>query len=185
MHGLFTKKIHLPPLLWKLHGRSACVTDLLMTYSFAILVGIVNLYFSRDLPVWASVIILALSLDIGGGVISNLTRGTIDYYRQSNHSPYAFIWVHLIQAALLAWVYQELMDQIMMLSLIIMTLSSELIRVSGTERQKPLSTFLFGLVLLATLVLEMSALPVRLLLILLAFKLIMGFAGHSKSLHKE
>ena len=184
MKGYLSKNIAIPPVLWKLHGRSAYLTDLLMTYSFAILVGIVNLYFSSDLPLWAKMIIIALSLDIGGGVVSNLTKGTIEYYRHSRLSPYSFIWFHLIQAAALSWVYPEWMDQIMLLNIITMTLSSEVVRLSGTSIQKPLSAFSFGLVFLGVLVLESSAIPARLLVVLLAFKLIVGFARQYNTVQK-
>jgi hypothetical protein len=171
-------KVKIPAVLWKLHGRQAYRTDLVLTYLAALLVMIFCTVFIPAPPGWRMIVLVIISLDVGGGVISNFTQGTIDYYRESDLSPHAFIWLHLIQGMALALVYWQALWGILAVVGLTLTFASIVVSLRDTPFRP--STGLFAMVLLLLAVVALPALPVPglVLLILLGLKLIVGFAGH-------
>ncbi|WP_157488259.1 hypothetical protein [Dyadobacter crusticola] len=175
------KEVSIPPALWKLHGKKAYQTELILTYLLAILVMLFNLAFSRSLPVWKIVILAVLSIDIGGGVVSNFTKSTIRYYREHHLSPHAFVWSHLLQSALLLGIFLEFRSEIVILSFCAMLFSSVTVIVYNTHFQKQISVLLFTLVVLVMRYYTKIPNSLYVLLMLMAFKLIVGFAAHWKN----
>lgn len=174
------KIVPIPKSLWKLHGKSTYQLDLVLTYTLAFILLIFNVAFSLSLPFWKIILIGILSVDIGGGVVSNFTKGTINYYREDKLSPHFFVWFHTLQAVALTIVYWESNWAVVAISLLAMLFSSFTVTLWQSKFQTQVSVFLF-----AILVLVMSALgempkQLYLLLFFMSFKLMVGFAGHWK-----
>ncbi|MFT2010500.1 hypothetical protein ACMA1I_17630 [Pontibacter sp. 13R65] len=177
--------ISIPKPLWKLHGRKAYLIDLLLTYFMAVLVAVVNVVLSASMPAWQVVLLVVLSLDIGGGAVSNFTSGTIEFYKKSDLSPYTFIWLHLLQAGLLLCIYWSVKSQIILLAFLILVLSSLVIRVREVSYKRQLSIFLFAVFVLIMFSLSDLPKPPCILLVLMGLKLIVGFSGHWKGSRKQ
>jgi len=78
----FDKKVAIPSYLHELHGKQASVFDLLVNYTTAIIATIIILYLAKDLSLepYKLIILGVLALDLAGGVFSNFTEGTNNYY---------------------------------------------------------------------------------------------------------
>ncbi|MBF8964083.1 hypothetical protein I0P70_12575 [Pontibacter sp. FD36] len=121
---------------------------------------------------------MVLSLDIGGGVVSNFTGGTVAYYRAEARSPHAFVWVHGLQGAVLAWIYGEWWGEVAVLAALAMGFASLVIRLQRTGFRRQLGVLLFTLLSLAAVAVPGLPRLGLLLLLLLGLKLILGFAGN-------
>lgn len=93
--------IKVPKVLHEIHGEESTIAALAGTYAAGILLGLIVIALTRDLEQTASrVVLFLMALDIGGGAVSNLTRGTSDYYEKRHGLRWMFILVHLGYAAL-------------------------------------------------------------------------------------
>lgn len=176
-----TKEINIPPAFWKLHGKKAKAIDLILTYLLAVLVMLYNLVEAESFPVWKFILIAILSLDICGGVVSNFTDSTIAYYRNEGSSPHAFIWFHLLQSALLVCMFWEFRLEVIVVSIFAMLCSSVTIGLHSSHIQKQASVFFFALLFLLMQVFAKIPTTLYVLLGLLTFKMLLGFAAHWKS----
>lgn len=172
------KTINIPKSLWKLHGKEAYKSDLILTYLLAIIVMIFNMLNIKDLALWEIIVVAVLSVDIGGGVISNFTKGTINYYRKSGLSPHLFIWFHALQTLALMFVYNAFYIPAAAIMAVAMTGASIAVIFRKTEFQLQISVFFFALVVLLTSFYPELPIPLKTLLLLMSFKLMVGFAGH-------
>lgn len=172
------KTINIPKSLWKLHGKEAYKSDLILTYLLAIIVMIFNMLNIKDLALWEIIIVAVLSVDIGGGVISNFTKGTINYYRESDLSPHLFVWFHALQTLALMFVYNAFYIPAAVIMAVAMTGASIAVIFRKTDFQLQISVFFFALVVLLSSFYPELPIPLNTLLLLMSFKLIVGFAGH-------
>lgn len=170
--------VNIPKPLWKLHGKQTYKQDLVMTYLIAVIVMLVNLRASNELVLWKVIVVAILSMDIGGGVVSNFTRGTINYYRESKLSPYLFIWFHLLQAFALAVIYQVSSFPISLTMITAMIGASVAIAFHKTAMQRQISVFFFALVVLMLSLFSEVPIPAKTLTVLMSFKLLPGFSAH-------
>lgn len=170
--------VNIPKPLWKLHGKQTYKQDLVMTYLIAVIVMLVNLRASNELVLWKVIVVAILSIDIGGGVVSNFTRGTINYYRESKLSPYLFVWFHLLQAFALACIYQVSFFPISLTMIIAMIGASVAIAFHKTAMQRQISVFFFALVVLMLSLFPEVPIPAKTLTVLMSFKLLAGFSAH-------
>lgn len=176
------KTVNIPKLLWKLHGKNAFIIDLILTYSLGIILLIFNILNTQKLEFWEAIIIGFLSIDIGGGVISNFTRGTIKYYKESNISPHFFIWFHTLQTVGLIIIYNELFISVALLMGVAMVGSSITIASGNTNFQKQTSVFFFALVIILMSSYSELPIPLKTLTVLMSFKIIVGFAAHYRKI---
>lgn len=172
------KLVNIPKPLWKLHGKQTYKQDLIMTYLIAMVVMLVNLKTGSDLALWKVIVVAVLSIDIGGGVVSNFTRGTINYYQEAEHSPYLFVWLHLLQTLALAIIYDGFYFPILLTLVTTMTGASVAIAFHKTVLQRQISVFFFALVVLLLGFFPEIPIPARTLILLMSFKLLVGFSGH-------
>lgn len=151
-----------------------------MTYTSGLLLLLFVVLTSEAVPVWKTVVIAALAIDIGGGVVSNFTKATINYYRESTISPYAFLWLHSLQAAVLAGIFWEHRTVISVVAFLMLASSSIVITVSGTQFRRQTGAFVFALWAMA-LSFSLLPLPPFVLLLLLGLKLMLGYASNWKN----
>jgi hypothetical protein len=96
------RKVKIPRYLLELHGESPDIFTLAATYVASVISGILVVVFTKNLglPVWKSILLFLLYADIAGGVISNFSSSTKDYYRTNKRLRLPFILTHLIHPAL-------------------------------------------------------------------------------------
>ena len=169
-------KIRVHPVLWKLHGKQAYLKDLVLTYLAAVAVAVFNLVNADEQSAGWMILLIVLSLDVGGGVISNFPRGTIDYYRGRGLSPHAFIWLHLIQCLVLAGLFQGVFWPILLVSGLTLTSASVVISLHATPYRPQISHFVFVILLLAVQAMPGMPVPAVVLLLLMCLKLVVAFA---------
>jgi hypothetical protein len=170
--------VSIPKSLWKLHGKQAYKSDLILTYLLAIIVMLFILLNIKELALWEIIVIAVLSVDIGGGVISNFTKSTIHYYKEAGLSPHLFIWFHTMQTLALAIIYNEFYLPVAIVMGVAMAGASIAVASGNIVSQLPISIFLFAVVVLLANVYSELPIPLNTLIVLMAFKLMVGFAGN-------
>jgi hypothetical protein len=101
------REVELPRLLHELHGERTTVLNILLVYSTGILVAgifVIGLP-PAGLPLWKLLLSGFLALDIGGGVVANLSASTNLYYRERKGLRIPFILIHAIHPALFALLF--------------------------------------------------------------------------------
>ena len=95
------KIIRVPKYLYELHGENPDLFTLIGTYLASLISGILAIIFTYKLglPVWKSILLFVLYADIAGGVISNFSFSTKDYYRTNKRLQFPFIMMHLLHPA--------------------------------------------------------------------------------------
>ncbi|OJU72574.1 MAG: hypothetical protein BGO09_08685 [Bacteroidetes bacterium 47-18] len=172
------KMVSIPKSLWKLHGQQAYKSDLILTYLLAITVMLFNMLNIKELELWEIIVIAVLSVDIGGGVVSNFTKSTIHYYKEAGLSPHLFIWFHALQTMALAIIYNEFYLPVAIVMGVAMAGASIAVAFRNTVFQLQISVFLFAIVVLLLNFYSELPIPLNTLIVLMAFKIMVGFAGH-------
>ena len=172
------KRIKVPKYLHELHGESPDIFTLIGTYLASIISGILAIVFTNNLglPVWKSIILFVLYADIAGGVISNFSSSTKDYYRTNKSHRLPFILMHLLHPALFILLFPDFADYFIYVGLFTILSCIILTRINKIEIQ--LTTALF-LLLLGTSFSFCFKIPVNFLFSfapLFMTKLIIGFS---------
>lgn len=104
---LLLRKFKTPPFLLELFGRETTILDLFFIVfgSLALTVFVWALSLDSVLPVYKLIVLALLCLDIGGGVVANFSTGTNNFYQESISRRYLFLLVHVIQPAVLIWLF--------------------------------------------------------------------------------
>lgn len=177
------KKITIPTILHEFHGYEATYFDLLITYLGGILSTLAILYFTTGyhFPIWKLAITAMLGLDLSGGVIANFTKGTSMYYAANPRMRILFISLHPIQPIVLLWIFPLFGSEILVVVAIILLSMTVINGIKSYERQRVFASFLTMLALVLIVSLDISSIPLSILLLLLAVKLILAFAVRWKT----
>lgn len=173
------KKLSIPSFLHELHGRQASIFDLLVNYTTAILTTVFILFLThQDLSfeVYKWVIIALLSLDLAGGVVSNFTSGTNDYYKEKPKMRFVFIAFHVVQPLVLIWLFPADLVAISVISVYTLIAMTVINSINTHLRQRVYAAFLMVAGLSLSFLLEIAYPAVHLMLVLYIVKLIMAFA---------
>ncbi|GAB3162876.1 hypothetical protein [Telluribacter humicola] len=175
--AILDKTVKVPKALHELHGVEASAFDLLITYSTVLLVTALVLIEAGSYQLTATRFILlgALTMDLAGGVVSNFTKATNDYYSASPSKRYVFILLHVIQPCLLWWVFPN--EGVVIAAVAIYTIAAmTLINLVRThEKQRVLAAFLLVGGLSMLFLLPGRSPMLTLLLALFEVKLILAF----------
>ena len=136
------------------------------------------------LPVWKSILLFILYADIAGGVISNFSSSTKDYYRTNKSLRLTFILMHLIHPALFILVFPDFAGYFIYVGLYTILACLILARINQIEIQ--LTTALL-LLLLGTSFSFCFKIPVNFLFSfapLFMSKLIIGFSVGKQNFEK-
>jgi len=172
------KKIKVPKFLYELHGEYPDIFTLIGTYLACLISGILALVFTNSLglPVWKSVLLFVLYADIAGGVISNFSSSTKDYYRNNKSLRLPFILMHLIHPALFILLFPDFADYFIYVGLFTILGCLIVDRINQNEIQLSTALLLF---LSGTLFSFCFKIPVNFLFSfapLFMLKLIIGFS---------
>lgn len=104
------KQVRIPKFFHELFGSSQQTSEMLLTLGFTITATLAAAWFTA--PYWMglewyqSLVLWVLFLDISGGVVANLSRGTNDHYNGQPMGRWVFIAVH-VQPLILAVVLKS------------------------------------------------------------------------------
>ena len=181
------KKIKIPKYLHELHGEYPDTFTLIGTYLACLISGILVIVFTNclGLPIWKSVLLFVLYADIAGGVISNFSSSTKDYYRNNKSLRLAFIFMHLIHPALFILLFPDFADYFIYVGLFTILACLIVNRINQIEIQLTTALFLF---LSGTLFSFCFKVPVNFLYSfapLFMLKLIIGFSAGRQHLENN
>jgi hypothetical protein len=168
------RKIKIPKFLQKLHGEEASIFSLVLVYVTGIVFGIFCFSFSQDLHNYLYRWLLTIiALDIGGGVVANMTQGTSDYYAKRPKLRWFFIFIHSIHPVLL-WIIFPKMTGILIVGATTLIFTAIVNAISGVSNQRIVSGGLFVFNLMLLNIFKVDILPL-ILLSVFSMKLIVGF----------
>lgn len=172
------KRIKVPKYLHELHGEYPDIFTLIGTYLSCLISGILVIIFTSrlGLPVWKSVLLFVLYADVAGGVISNFSSSTKDYYRNKKSLRLPFILMHLIHPALFILLFPDFPNYFIYVGLFTIPACLIVDRINQIEIQIATALFLF---LSGTLFSFCFKIPVNFLFSfapLFMLKLIIGFS---------
>lgn len=103
--------MELPKFLHELHGERSRVSTLVAVYLAGLIcAGVVAWQLALDgQPVWKTILGAFIFLDIGGGVVANLSSSTSRYYRERPKLRLPFLALHVIHPAALALLFPSAM----------------------------------------------------------------------------
>jgi|694.fasta_scaffold87809_5 hypothetical protein len=127
-----------------LHGEHPTTTDLILTYLGACLslVPFEFLISTLDLSITKQMILSFIVLDFSGGIIANITESTSSFYASRPRLRIVFLLAHLVQPALLVWIFPE--NALVVFYITVYTLLSSIVVswVGDFARQRTLALFL-------------------------------------------
>jgi hypothetical protein len=174
----FEKKVSIPSYLHELHGKQASIFDLLINYTTAIIATLIIIFLARDLSLstYKLVILGVLALDLAGGIVSNFTEGTNNYYIEKPKMRYVFIAFHVIQPLVLIWLFPNDLVGIAIISIYTLIAMTVVNSIQEHLRQRVYGAFLMVIGLSITFLVNEMQPIVHLMLILFVVKLIVAFA---------
>lgn len=174
-------------VLRELFGRETTRFDLLAiiisSISFAILTLILN--WNVDISIFKKIALIILAFDIGGGVISNFTPGTNNYYAESLRKRYLFILFHLIQPLILIWIFPNDLQAILGVSIYTLTSSIIVLNINKHNTQRITAITLLLLSFILSVLLNYSDPLLQIVMQLFSIKLILAFSVNWSSSYKD
>jgi hypothetical protein len=184
---LQNNKIQVHRVLRKLFGREttkfALLAIIISGFSFGVLTLILN--WNIDISILKKIALTLLAFDIGGGVVSNFTPGTNNYYAESLRKRYLFILFHLIQPSILIWIFPN--DLPAILGVLIFTLTSSIfvLNIKKIYNQRIVAISLLILCLLLSSFLNYSNTSSQIIMQFFSIKLILAFSVNWTSSDKD
>jgi hypothetical protein len=184
---LQNNKIQVHRVLRKLFGREttkfALLAIIISGFSFGVLTLILNWNF--DISILKKIALTLLAFDIGGGVVSNFTPGTNNYYAESLRKRYLFILFHLIQPSILIWIFPN--DLPAILGVLIFTLTSSIfvLNIKKIYNQRIVAISLLILCLMLSSFLNYSNTSSQIIMQFFSIKLILAFSVNWTSSDKD
>jgi hypothetical protein len=171
-------RIEIPSFLHELHGEISNRRDVALTHITAWGITGVTVWLSLQAghPLWVTLLMAFLMIDIAGGVVSNFTRGTNNYYAAHPRKRIIFLLLHVIQPGLLALMFPD--QAFLILGVMAYTLPISFWlddrRNPGFQRSTAPFFAIIGITGVLLLPIEFSGL--QLILVLYILKLILAFS---------
>ncbi len=100
--------IKIPKALHEVHGEVSNLRDILFAHGLAIAATFTLIMIgAENMATWQKVIMGILAYDLVGGVVANFSYSTSSYYAGSSKKRKGFLLLHLLQPTLLALVFAE------------------------------------------------------------------------------
>ncbi|MBL8160270.1 hypothetical protein JNJ66_07500 [Candidatus Saccharibacteria bacterium] len=92
------QQIHLPPRLHFLHGPTATLLGISLTYGAGLLAAVLAglVLFESGLEIWQALLVSILFFDVAAGAVANFTSATNRHYQTSTKQRAIFLAVHLL-----------------------------------------------------------------------------------------
>jgi hypothetical protein len=168
------RKIQIPKFLQELHGEEASVFSIVLVYLTGIIFGIFCFSVCQDLQNnlyrW---LLSVIALDIGGGVVANMSQGTTDYYAKRPKVRWVFIFIHIIHPFLL-WIVFPNMIGILIVGATTLIFTAIVNGIPGVSNQRIVSATLFIFNLMLLIIFKVDILPLMLLSVF-SLKMIVSF----------
>ncbi|MFW5687911.1 MAG: hypothetical protein ACOCXV_03185 [Bacteroidota bacterium] len=171
------KKVKIPGALHEIHGREAYLFDILVNYATGIGATVFILFLSTnlDLSMLKMILLGILALDLSGGVVSNFTSGTSNYYAASNKLRILFIGIHFIQPLLLGWIFADYWPAIAIIGSFSLLAAFLINSLHHYHLQKTVAPFFLVAAIIITVISNIDNAPLFIMMLLFVVKLILAF----------
>ena len=107
------KEINLPRIFHELHGQKTRLSTLILVYLAGVAVAglVISQILPEKLPIWKICLVGILYVDMGGGVVANLSTSTNQFYQAKPCLRIGFLLLHFLHPGLfilafpIAWSY--------------------------------------------------------------------------------
>jgi hypothetical protein len=106
---MFDKEVNIPKVFNELHGEKSPLSSIIMVYLAGAVatVLVISQILPERLPVWKIVLVGILYMDIGGGVVANLSSSTNQYYQGKGRLRIGFILLHCLHPTLFILMFPD------------------------------------------------------------------------------
>lgn len=167
-----------PKFLHELHGDMSNWRDIGLTHIAAWGITALMVWMSVIAmhPLWMTGLLAFLMFDIAGGVVSNFTRGTNNFYAKYPQKRLIFILLHVIQPGILAYLFLD--EAFLILGVMAYTLPLSFWLNDNRKEgfQKSVAPFFTIVGITGVLLLPIKFVGLQLLLMLYIIKLILAFS---------
>jgi hypothetical protein len=172
------KTIKIPAFLHELHGEVSSRRDIAITHLAAWgLTGLTAwLSVNAGYPLWITILLAVLMVDIAGGVVSNFTKGTNNFYAAHPRKRIIFLLLHVIQPGLLAIMFPEYAFMILGVMAYTLPISFWIDDMKNPETRRTIGPFFAILGITGVLMLPISFAGLQLILMLYIIKLVLAFS---------
>jgi hypothetical protein len=103
------RKVFVPAYLHELHGENPDLLTLIATYMTGLIAGFLIIFNigCASMPVWKTILLFILYIDIAGGIVSNFSTSTRLYYQKMEKLRILFIFLHLIHPGLFILLFPD------------------------------------------------------------------------------
>jgi hypothetical protein len=175
---MMDKEIKIPKYLHELHGEKTKLSSLIMVYLCALLVGglVLSQIIPLALPLWKTILAVIIFMDIGGGVVANLTSATNQYYQNHSNLRIPFLFLHIFHPLALLLIFPK---NLLFLGLVLLFTLASSIGVNvlrNSELQQTLAALLVAVGVCLTFLAPVSPAFLFVFSPLFMVKLILGFS---------
>jgi hypothetical protein len=174
----WTREVNIPRSLRELHGEQTRVSTLIAVYSAGLIVGGVVAWqlAGSGLPVWKIIVATLLFLDIGGGVVANLSRSTNRYYQDHAGLRLPFLALHVFHPALLALLFPAALPYFAFAGAFTLAGAFAVNAVKDSELQQNLAALFVAVGIACSFLFPVNSIVLYAFAPLFMVKLILGFA---------
>ena len=173
------KIVAVPKVLQELHGETANLINIVLVYVIGIISAVLSLFelFPKNIESWKLILTFILFIDITGGVISNMTFATNEYYHKRPKLKKYFIVAHVIQPLLFSIMYFEYWSYMLFIYLFTMIACFTLFKIKSSDIQRTISSsFLIIGIVVTSYFFKFNLLSIMVIGVLYMLKLILGFS---------
>lgn len=172
--------IRIPKFFHELFGHHQQKSELILILLFTATTTAIVAWFTStywlELKWYQNLTLLLLFLDISGGVVANLSKGTNNYYNVHPKSRWVFISIH-IQPLILAAILQSPMQIAVIVWLYTILSACLLNSLRGKAYQRLLAGTLYSIAIIGYVLSDISLpLPISLIYLLYMMKVIYSFS---------
>lgn len=178
------KTLTVPKFLHELHGERANLLNFVLVYVVGVLTAIISMLelIPKNIELWKLIVVFLLFTDITGGVISNMSFSTNNYYQKRPKLKMIFIFAHIIQPLLFSIMFIEYWPYMLFIYLLTMVSCFILYNISNKDIQRTIGSVFIIIGIVGTIYLfDFELLSIMLIGILYMLKLILGFSVNKDS----
>lgn len=174
-----TNTVSVPKALQELHGEKTNILNIVLVYVGGIFSAIISMLelFPKNIEVWKLAVTFLLFIDITGGVISNMTFATNQYYYKRQKLKIVFIATHIIQPLLFSLMFLEYLSYMVFIYIVTMIACITLYKIKSSDTQRVIgSSFLIIGVAGTIYLFKFNIFSIMFIGIMYMVKLILGFS---------
>lgn len=169
-------KIKVPKAFHEILGEENTAEQIIFILSSGTVITILICYLAYGtLAHWQLMLLAVLAIDIAGGVVSNMSRGTSVYYARRPGLRWIFIGIHLLQPLCMWLLFPQELRSIVWVSVGTLT-ATAIVNLIQTAAMQRMTAAFFMVLLFMYLISLTLPMVLHILLVLFIIKLVMAFA---------